>query len=172
MGLAYCYEINYPEAINCYNKALEYKPKLSLAYQNKLLDLNYISHLIDDPMYIAKLHKNINKIYDNVICDYRVSNPNYNVKRITNKKAMVNDRVKINIGFVSGDFICHPVSYFVSCILKYLDYNLFNVYCYSLKVVSLKDQYQNVNWRVVKGSSPEQLKDIIIKDNEIGRAHV
>ena len=165
MGLAYCYEINYPEAINCYNKALEYKPMLSLAYQNKLLDLNYISHLIDDPMYIARLHKNINRIYPQVICDYKIGIPNYQVKNITNKKQMVKNQIKINIGFISGDFICHPVSYFVSCILKYIDHSIFNVYCYSLKVVSLKDQYPKVNWRVVKGTSPEQLKETIVKDN-------
>ena len=30
MGLAYCYEIDYPMAIECYNMALKYKPKLSL----------------------------------------------------------------------------------------------------------------------------------------------
>jgi hypothetical protein len=56
MGLAFCYEINYPMAIESYNKALKYKPRLSLAYQNKLLDMNYISHLIDDPMYV-RMHK-------------------------------------------------------------------------------------------------------------------
>jgi tetratricopeptide (TPR) repeat protein len=81
MGLAKCYECNFTEAIDCYNKALKYKPRLSLAYQNKLLDVNYISHLIDDPMYIAKLHKNINKIYPQVISDYKVGCPNYKVKK-------------------------------------------------------------------------------------------
>jgi predicted O-linked N-acetylglucosamine transferase (SPINDLY family) len=191
MGLAYCYEINYPEAINCYNKALEYKPMLSLAYQNKLLDLNYISHLIEDPMYITKLHKNINKIYPYVCNDYKISLPNYQIKKITNKsdiKKQITDinlqltnaiiepdykkeiqseqsKIKLNIGFVSGDFICHPVSYFVSCILKYIDYDIFNVYCYSLKMVSLTDLYPKCNWRVVKGTNPEQLKQKIVDDS-------
>jgi predicted O-linked N-acetylglucosamine transferase (SPINDLY family) len=165
MGLAYCYEINYPEAINCYNKALSYKPRLSLAYQNKLLDLNYISHLIESPMYITKLHKAINKIYPLVVNDYRISLPNYQVKKILTRDQMLNTKTKINIGFVSGDFICHPVSYFLSSILKYLNYNLFNVYCYSLKVVQLKEMYPNCNWRVVKGTSPEQLKAKIGEDS-------
>ena len=165
MGLAYCYEINYPEAINCYNKALSYKPRLSLAYQNKLLDLNYISHLIESPMYITKLHKAINKIYPLVVNDYRVSLPNYQVKKIMTRDQMLNTKTKINIGFVSGDFICHPVSYFLSSILKYLNYNLFNVYCYSLKVVQLKEMYPHCNWRVVKGTSPEQLKAKIGEDS-------
>lgn len=166
MGLAYCYEINYPEAISCYNKALEFKPTLSLAYQNKLLDLNYISHLIEDPMYITKLHKNINKIYPHVENDWKVSLPNYKIKtNVVDKTIMLKSNTKINIGFISGDFICHPVSYFVSCILKYINYDLFNVYCYSLKVVSLNSMYPKINWRVVKGTSPQQLKDLVGKDN-------
>lgn len=165
MGLAYCYEINYPEAIACYNKALVYKPRLSLAYQNKLLDLNYISHLIDDPMYIAKMHKDINVIYPKVVDDYKESLPNYVVKYYNDKQDLVKSGKKLNIGFISGDFICHPVSYFISCILKYIDYDLFNVYCYSLKVVSLDNVYPKCNWRVVKGTNPQELKDIIAGDS-------
>ena len=167
MGLAYCYEINYPEAINCYNQALKYKPRLSLAYQNKLLDLNYISHLIEDPMYIANLHKAINKIYPLVINDYKVGCPNYRINDLVKNAKIIGGKVdkksligntKINIGFVSGDFISHPVSYFVSSILKFINYDLFNVHCFSLKVVSLKEQYPKINWYVVKGTSPEELK--------------
>ncbi len=172
MGLAYCYEINYPEAINCYNKALKYKPRLSLAYQNKLLDLNYISHLIEDPMYIATLHKNINKIYPLVINDYKIGCPNYKINDIVLNAPIVDEKIdkktlvgktKINIGFISGDFVCHPVSYFVSCILKFINYDLFNVHCYSLKVVNLSDQKSN--FTIVKGTSPDELKAIIQKDN-------
>lgn len=167
MGLAYCYEINYPTAIECYNKALKYKPRLSLAYQNKLLDMNYISHLIDDPMYIANLHKNINKIYPLVINDYKVSLPNYKCKNdIINwdGKDKLAIKTKLSIGFISGDFICHPCSYFVNCILKYINYDLFDVYCYSLKVVSITDSFPKIKWKVVKGTSPEELKTIVEND--------
>ena len=166
MGLAYCYEINYPKAIDCYNKALKYKPRLSLAYQNKLLDLNYISHLIDDPMYIANLHKNINKIYPLVINDYKVGCPQYKIKNEIvkgklSKTELINKKVKINIGLISGDFICHPVSYFLTGILKNINYDLFNVHCFSLKVVNITEQYPNIKWHVVKGTNPEELKKII-----------
>ena len=165
MGLAYCYEINYPEAIKCYNKALVYKPRLSLAYQNKLLDLNYISHLIDDPMYIARLHRDINKIYPTVINDYKVALPNYKVKVINDKKCMLKNDTKLRIGFISGDFICHPVSYFLSAILKHINYDIFDVFCYSLKVVSLTEMYPKCKWKVVKGTSPQELKNAIVSDN-------
>lgn len=169
MGLAYCYEINYPMALDCYNKALKYKPRLSLAYQNKLLDLNYISHLIDDPMYIARLHKDINKIYETVVNDYRVSLPDYKPNELIidwdgkNKEVLVG-KTKLKIGFISGDFICHPVSYFLNCILKFINYDLFDVHCYSLKVVDLSPSFPNIKWNVVKGTSPEELKKIIEND--------
>lgn len=167
MGLARCYECDFIGAIECYNKALKYKPRLSLAYQNKLLDSNYISHLIDDPMYVANLHKNINKIYPTVITDYRTI-PGYTINEgvlnYTSKSELISKGVKLRIGFVSGDFICHPVSYFMNSILKYINYNLFDVHCYSVKVVSLHDTYPKCKWTVVKNMSPEDFKAKIISD--------
>jgi protein O-GlcNAc transferase len=169
MGLAYCYECNFEEAINSYNKALQYKPRLSLAYQNKLLDLNYISHLIDDPMYVSKLHKSINKIYEKVIDDYKEGCPNYVVKReIVNAKSLndlVKSGTKIKVGFVSGDFVCHPVSYFLHSILRLINYDIFDVYCYSVKVVKLDNLFPKCKCRVVKNMSPESLKRLIQEDN-------
>jgi len=169
MGLAYCYEINYPMAIECYNKALKYKPRLSLAYQNKLLDMNYISHLIDDPMYIANLHKNINKIYPVVENNYKKALPNYKVKGDFivqgSKQELTKKGVKLNIGFITGDVVCHPVSYFLNCILKYINYDLFNVIVYSLKVVNITDSFPKLTFKVVKGTSPEELKKIVEDDN-------
>mgnify|MGYP000654217953 FL=1 len=169
MGLAKCYECDFVGAIDGYNKALKYKPRLSLAYQNKLLDSNYISHLIEDPMYIPRLHKAINKIYPVVVDDYRISCPDYKVKqdimKSVSKDELVKTGTKINIGFMSGDFICHPVSYFLHSILRHLNYDLFNVTCYSVKVVKLEDMFPKCNWVVVKNMSNEDLKKKIQKDN-------
>lgn len=164
-GLVLCYECNFTDAIESYNQALKYKPRLSLAYQNKLLDLNYISHLIEDPLYIAKLHKAINKIYPTVVKDYKQSLPEYKVKdsivSCKNYKSFSESDEKINIGFVSGDFICHPVSYFIHCILQNIDYTKFNVYCYSMKPVNLTERFKECNWFFVKNKSPEELKELI-----------
>ena len=164
MGLAKCYECDFESAIECYNKALEYKPDLSLAYQNKLLDLNYISHRIDDPMYIARMHKNINHIYTNVITDYSKSNPGYVVKQFKTKYALKKSTQRINLGFVSGDFICHPVSYYIMTILKNLDRNMFNLVCYSTKLVKLEDNFPKCKWVVIKGMDPLKLKNVILED--------
>jgi predicted O-linked N-acetylglucosamine transferase (SPINDLY family) len=169
MGLAKCYECDFIGAIDGYNKALKYKPRLSLAYQNKLLDSNYISHLIEDPMYIARIHKAINKIYPVVVDDYKVSCPDYKVKmeivKSKSKEDLKRKGVKLNIGFVSGDFICHPVSYFLHSILGYIDYDLFDVTCYSVKVVELKDMFPKCKWAVVKNMSNEDFKRRIQSDN-------
>ena len=169
MGLAKCYECDFIGAIEGYNKALKFKPRLSLAYQNKLLDSNYISHLIEDPMYIARIHKAINKIYPVVIDDYKIGCPDYKVKNeILNSKSrtdLIKSNVKINIGFVSGDFICHPVAYFLHSILNYINYDLFNITCYSVKIVELKNMFPKCNWAVVKNLSNEAFKKRIQEDN-------
>jgi predicted O-linked N-acetylglucosamine transferase (SPINDLY family) len=168
MGLAKCYECDFIGAIEGYNKALKYKPRLSLAYQNKLLDSNYISHLIEDPMYIARIHKAINKIYPVVIDDYKVSCPDYKVKtdivKCKSKADLIKRGTKIHIGFVSGDFICHPVSYFLHSILSHINYDLFDVTCYSQKVVKLEDMFPRCKWAVVKNMSNEDFKRKIQQD--------
>lgn len=168
MGLAKCYECDFVGAIDGYNKALKFKPNLSLAYQNKLLDSNYISHLIEDPMYIARIHKALNKIYPLVIDNYKVGCPDYKVNQdimnCKSKSELIKSGTKINIGFVSGDFICHPVSYFMHSIMNHLNYDLFNVTCYSVKIVSLTDMFPKCNWVVVKNMSNEALKQRIQSD--------
>ena len=169
MGLVKCYECDFEGAIDGYNKALKYKPRLSLAYQNKLLDLNYISHLIEDPMYIPNLHKRINKIYPKVITDWKEGCPNYKIKEEIVKCKDFNELVKsgkkIKIGFVSGDFICHPVSYFIHGILKHINYDVFDIHCFSVKVVKLNDMFKKCNWHVVKNMSPEDFKKLIQEQN-------
>lgn len=165
MGLAKCYECDFTGAIDCYNKALKYKPRLSLAYQNKLLDVNYISHLIEDPMYIARLHKNINKIYPKVISDYKEGCPNYVVRQdilaCKDKAELQKAGTKIRIGFVSGDYICHPVAYFLHSILNHINYDIFDVHCYSQKIVKLDSMFPKCKWFVARGMSDVEFKTLI-----------
>uniref|UniRef100_A0A6C0DZ90 protein O-GlcNAc transferase n=1 Tax=viral metagenome TaxID=1070528 RepID=A0A6C0DZ90_9ZZZZ len=165
MGLAKCYECDFTGAIECYNQALKYKPRLSLAYQNKLLDVNYISHLIEDPMYISRLHKNINKIYPKVIENYKESCKDYVVKKdflnFKNKTTLIKKGSKLKIAFVSGDFICHPVSFFIHTVLNNINYDIFDVYCYSVKVVNLESMFKKCKWHVVKNLSNVEFKDLI-----------
>ena len=174
MGLAKCYECDYDGSLEAYNKALEYKPRLSLAYQNKLLDLNYVSHLIEDPDYIPNAHKNINNIYEKVITDYHESIPDYIVKKsviesiniddLEATNSMSKEKTKITIGFVSGDFLNHPVSYFISGVLKGINFDLFNIICYSSKMISAEDKFPQCKWVTVKGISANDFAERIKKD--------
>ena len=167
MGLAKCYECDFEGAIECYNKALKFKPRLSLAYQNKLLDLNYISHQIEDPMYIAKLHKNINKIYPKVITDYKESRPEYTINSdVMNCKNKSEIKKKLKIGFVSGDFICHPVSFFIHSIMGAINYDIFDVTCFSVKVVKLEEMFPKCKWHCVKNLGANEFAKLI-KECEI-----
>lgn len=155
MGLMFSYECDISKAIECYNKSLKYRPKLSLAYQNKLLDMNYISHNIDDDMYVSNAHKMINRVYDRVVTDYKVSNPGYKRKDA--------DTDVINIGFVSGDFVCHPVNYFLTSVLDHIDYTKFRVFCYSSKVVRLEDRFPNCTWTCIRNMSAQAVCEQIQK---------
>lgn len=145
MGLMYSYECDIDTAIDCYNKSLQYKPRFSLAYQNKLLDLNYISHLTSRD-YITKAHFAINKVYNKVFEKFSDSpfSSEYRKKKLTKKGT------KIVLGFVSGDFICHPVSYFISSVLDHIDYNKFEVHCFSSKIVHIETRFPNCKWHLIK----------------------
>lgn len=156
MGLMHSYECNVEKAIECYNQSLQYRPNFGLAYQNKLLDLNYISHLIKDPMYLFKSHKLINKVYDEIVMDYEKNVKDYTVKDTT--------KDVLNVGFVSGDFICHPVSYFVSSILDFFDDKKLNVYCYSSKISNVQKRFKRVEYKCIRHMSAEDVKEIIVKD--------
>lgn len=171
-GLCHCYEIDYETAIESYNTSLKYNPKQSLAFQNKLLDINYIGHLIEDPMYIPNLHKKINKIYDKVVTNWKESIPDYkpvDLKNVSNfsdfKELVKKNKRKLKIGFVSGDFICHPVSYFLSPILKNLDTEYFEIYCYTQKVIDLKGVFSKCKFFITKTMDSSDLFNLISSHN-------
>lgn len=170
MGLVRCYENNYPESVKCYLNALKHKKDLVLAYQNFLLDYNYISYLAKDPMFLPNKHKEIDKFYPKVITNYKESYPDYVIKPTLRtgtideiKNNMIEKGIKLNIGFVSGDFISHPVSYFLHNLLKLINPQLFTVHLFSLKVVGIGPMFPNCILHQVKHTSKDQLHNIIQK---------
>jgi protein O-GlcNAc transferase len=167
-GLCHCYECDFETAIESYNTALMYNPKQSLAFQNKLLDINYISHLIENPMYIPDLHKKINRLYPKVVTNWKKSLPDYKPIDLKNtssidefKNLVLKTKRKLKVGFVSGDFICHPVSYFLTSILKGLDANTYEIYGYTQKVIDLKGIFPKCKFFITKNLNPQQLFDLI-----------
>ncbi len=88
-----------------------------MAMSNKLLNLLYLQRDITDKFYITKMHK--------------LSNTQYNKVLIPNTIHHNHPNNKLNIGFVSGDFENHPVSFFISSFLNNFDDSKYRVYLYS-----------------------------------------
>lgn len=151
-GHCYSYNGDNEKSIDCYNKSLENCPNFFLAFQNKLMNLCYLFDELDDKMYITRQHKIINKLYQ--------KNPHpYNF----NSEYFVGN--KINIGVVSGDFVNHPVSYFISTFLTNFNHNKFNVICYSENVINTNIFNKHLLFKIIKGKSVKESADIIYNDN-------
>ena len=135
------YNGNTRVSIEYYNKSLGVHPKFLLPFQNKIMNLNYLFDEFSDESFIYRQHKLVEKL----IPSSGIKVSGYN-------------NVRKRVGFVSGDFKDHPVYYFVACLLE--TQTEFDVYCYSEKVVSL----ENVESRVIKNVSDEQLRAQIIAD--------
>ena len=78
------------------------------------------------------------------------------------------NKKRIKIGFISGDFRSHPVSYFVVDLFKYLDRQKFEIHAYANN--STRDEMtsrinENVNhWRVIADLNTEKACEIIRAD--------
>lgn len=151
-GHKFSYDGDNNKSIECYNLALKNIPKFHLAFLNKVMNLNYISDQIEDPMYITNQHRLINKLL--------AKNPN---PYTFDKKYFSSD--KINIGLVSSDFTDHPVSYFIVNYLKNFDHNKFNVTCYSESVIRTDLYNPKLKFKLIKHMSQEQASKLIYNDN-------
>jgi predicted O-linked N-acetylglucosamine transferase (SPINDLY family) len=150
LGVMYSYDSDVDKSVSSYKKALEYKKSL-ITYQNYLLDLNYIAHTFDDPMCITQKHKQIT--------EYLACETTY-----TNDKYEYGEKEQLKIGFVSGDFINHSVSFFVKGILTKFNPERLQIYCYSTKIVNLKEHYPNVIERFIHNKNNQFLCDLIKND--------
>lgn len=137
-------------AIENYNKALKIFPSFSLPFQNKLMNLSYLWDELDDKMYILNQHKLVNKLYK---------------KGCHTFNASFYECEKINIGIVSGDFIDHPVSYFISTFLKLFDPTKYTLTCYSECIINTSIFNDNIRLKIIKNMSAEQASTLIFNDN-------
>ena len=143
-GQMHSYNGDTEGSIECYNKSLEYNPKALLAFQNKIMNLNYISDRLPDNLWIKKQHKLINKLL--------------NCRDI---QLELKPNQKIAIGFVSGDWVDHPVSFFIRGILEKLDRNQFKLFCYSESIIDTSKFPKDITFTVIKNKSPEEVFQII-----------
>lgn len=155
-GHCFSYNGNNEKSIECYNKSLEVIKNFSLPYQNKLMNLIYMSDQIEDEMYITKQHKIINKLYAPLKKDNRFKKYTWNKNWFTDKK--------INIGIISGDFCNHPVAFFISTYLNNFDTTRFSVTCYSECIINVANYNKDLKFKLIKGKGAHEIADIIYND--------
>lgn len=146
------------KSIDFYNKSLKVCPKFHLPFQNKIMNLIYIFDQLKDKMYITEQHKIINKLYLPLKSDK-------NYTKFIFDKNWWNKDTKINIGIVSGDFVDHPVSFFISTFLKNYNTTLFNVTCYSECIIETKYFNENIQFKLIKGMNAHQVAKNIYQDH-------
>lgn len=146
IGLAYCNQVEFSESLNHYNQALALNPKSLIAFQNKILLLGYSSYKLSDPMELPNLHFQMDKFFPRV-------------RSINNTEPSKPRGSKLHIGFISGDFCNHPVSYFLSPILKNLDRTKFELYCYSTRIVEFPKI--DCNWNIIKGKTVNEVCSLV-----------
>ena len=150
-GHMHSYNGDNTKSVENYNKSLQICPKFSLPFQNKLMNLSYLFDQFDDKMYIYNQHKLTNKLYKKGNNKYKFDKSFYNSN-------------KINIGIISGDFVDHPVSFFISTFLKNFDNNKFNVTCYSECIIDTTSFNEKLQFKTIKNMSNEHASDMIYTD--------
>lgn len=84
------------------------------------------------------------------------------------------NRQKLRIGYISTDFITHPVGYMFDSILRNHDTNRFEVFCYDNSnqdkvkndFISKKlRKYNNATWKVIENKSDEEILNKIVSDD-------
>ena len=159
MGHMYSYNGDNNEAINCYNKALGISPQFVLAYQNKIFNLCYLYNQIEDKDYISQQHKKINGLYKNTQSTQSTQSEKYDFKHLTKNQK------KINIGIVSGDFIDHPVSFFINTFLTQYNKEKYNIICYSECIINTSILNPDLIFKFIKHKTTKEVCDMIYGDN-------
>ena len=150
-GHLHSYNGENTKSIECYNQALKVVPKFTLPFQNKIMNLNYIFDQLEDKMYITNQHKQINKLYAKNPVPYRFNDEFFKTS-------------KINIGIISGDFVDHPVSFFIGTFLKNFDESRFEVTCYSECVIDTNLYNKYLKFKFIKNMSQENASKMIYDD--------
>lgn len=156
-GHMFSYNGDNNKSIDCYNKALSISPKFSLPFQNKIMNLSYIFDQLEDKMYILNQHKLVNRLYkhgDGI--KYKFDRDFFNLS---------NTNDKINIGIVSGDFVDHPVSYFIGTLLRSYNTSKFSITCYSECLINTELFNKDIKFKFIKNMSQDAAADLIYNDN-------
>lgn len=151
LGHMHSYNGDNIRSIECYNKSLGICPKFHLPFQNKIMNLSYIFDELEDKKYIYQQHRLVNKIYTKGNGRFKFNEKYY-------------EGGKIKIGIVSGDFVDHPVSFFIGTFLRNFDSNKFEVTCYSECVINTRVFNPAIKFKLIKGMSADAAATLIHND--------
>ena len=143
------------EAINVVKKALKIDPKSIFLHNNKNYYLNFSNLYTKD--FIFNEHIQFDKQFGYL---------NKKIDFLSIKKKIGYN--KINIGYVSGDFKQHSVSFFFQPLLENHDREKFNIYCYSNNKfsdnITHKIKSLSKKWTEIFDKTDDEVFDIIVND--------
>jgi protein O-GlcNAc transferase len=150
-GHMHSYNGDNSTAIECYNKSLQISPTFALPFQNKIMNLSYLFDQLEDKQYILTQHKLVNKLYPKGNGKFKHSSEYFKTE-------------KINIGIISGDFVDHPVSFFISTFLKNFDTTQFTVTCYSECIINTSLFNPQLKFKIIKNMSADEAASLVFHD--------
>lgn len=142
------------QALRLSRRANELVPQDPFIHSNLLYTMNFIANVKQEEIYLESLR------WGKRFADSKISRrPHLNLP---------DPGRKLRIGYVSGDFKLHPVSYHLKQVIEHHDRNGFEIYLYStfnksdIMTESLKEHAEN--WRMVASLSDERLEEMIRVD--------
>ena len=141
------------EAIARYREALSLAPSPSI-HSNLLYSMNFMDL---DPAIVRTEHENWGNMYGNAerLCGSR-------------PRALPLSGRRIKVGYVSSDFIDHPVAFFIAPVLAHHDRTRVEVYCYSSAAmpdgVTQRLREMAEHWREIAGLSDDDAAATIARD--------
>lgn len=147
---------NFELGLECYQKAIELKPNFTFVYSNLLLLAGYHAKLSQEALlqkaksYGTQVAAQVTKKYTAWQCQ------------------PINESTKIRVGFVSGDFKMHAVSFFLEGLLRNFDKNKFELIAYTTQPKEdevthlLKPNFNK--WQAIFGKGDQDAAEIIYQD--------
>jgi len=143
-------------AILNFKSVIKINPNFSGAYQNFLFCLNFSKYF------------NLN-LYFELVQKFKQSLPKINLDKIRQFPKIKKTDKKIRIGFVSGDYGNHPVSYYLLNTINHISYEKFELIAYSnsnrMDEITLELKKRFNVWRKINHLSDTDVINLVGKDS-------
>ncbi len=155
LGNVFKYKRQLDKAMCCYRRALAVEPEITGAHSNLLQSLHYLPAITLSEL--ASEHAEFQKVHAAPLrAEWR---PHEN---------FVDPNRPLRVGFISADFVKHPVSYFLIRALENMNRDEFEIVCYADRVRpdEMTKRFQNVSkiYRDVSWRNDEQLAEVVRED--------